>query len=197
MIFNHDISTFLFHCRRIIVKLDSNGDITIWGVQQQVKSSSWNWLVNRKTCICHYKTYHHFLIAAPEFVLFSCYLFLFSSWSALVILAVGRISDFSVLAGEDSGKVVIWDLRPVRREEDEKNESIPKLLCQMDNHLGENETVKWLVMLNRNSILIKTFAVFFFNIGDVVILISIQCKSRRGGVSMTNIQRICGFFWRF
>lgn len=27
-------------------------------------------------------------------------------------------------------------MAPVTREEDEKNENIPKLLCQMDNHLG-------------------------------------------------------------
>jgi len=32
--------------------------------------------------------------------------------------------------------VVIWNMAPVLREEDEKNENIPKLLCQMDNHLG-------------------------------------------------------------
>lgn len=32
--------------------------------------------------------------------------------------------------------MVIWNMAPVLREEDEKNENIPKLLCQMDNHLG-------------------------------------------------------------
>ncbi|KAG7232419.1 hypothetical protein INR49_008882 [Caranx melampygus] len=36
---------------------------------------------------------------------------------------------------EDSGKVMIWNMAPVLREEDEKNENIPKMLCQMDNHL--------------------------------------------------------------
>lgn len=39
-------------------------------------------------------------------------------------------------SGEDSGKVMIWNMAPVLREEDEKNENIPKMLCQMDNHLG-------------------------------------------------------------
>lgn len=39
--------------------------------------------------------------------------------------------------GEDSGKVMIWNMAPVLREEDEKNENIPKMLCQMDNHLGK------------------------------------------------------------
>ncbi|XP_062874027.1 protein HIRA [Trichomycterus rosablanca] len=45
--------------------------------------------------------------------------------------------------GEDSGKVVIWNMAPVLREEDEKNESVPKLLCQMDNHLACVNCVRW------------------------------------------------------
>uniref|UniRef100_A0A8C1SRN6 Protein HIRA n=1 Tax=Cyprinus carpio TaxID=7962 RepID=A0A8C1SRN6_CYPCA len=45
--------------------------------------------------------------------------------------------------GEDSGKVVIWNMAPVLREEDEKNENIPKLLCQMDNHLACVNCVRW------------------------------------------------------
>lgn len=40
------------------------------------------------------------------------------------------------ISGEDSGKVMIWNMAPVLREEDEKNENVPKMLCQMDNHLG-------------------------------------------------------------
>lgn len=31
---------------------------------------------------------------------------------------------------------MIWNMAPVLKEEDEKNENIPKMLCQMDNHLG-------------------------------------------------------------
>ncbi|XP_075390680.1 protein HIRA isoform X1 [Tenrec ecaudatus] len=38
--------------------------------------------------------------------------------------------------GQDSGKVVIWNMSPVLQEDDEKDENIPKMLCQMDNHLG-------------------------------------------------------------
>ena len=38
--------------------------------------------------------------------------------------------------GDDSGKVTIWNMAPVKNEEDEMNENVPKLLCQMDNHLG-------------------------------------------------------------
>ncbi|MCI4392934.1 hypothetical protein PGIGA_G00151660 [Pangasianodon gigas] len=45
--------------------------------------------------------------------------------------------------GEDSGKVVIWNMAPVLREEDEKNENVPKLLCQMDNHLACVNCVRW------------------------------------------------------
>ncbi|XP_015272382.1 PREDICTED: protein HIRA [Gekko japonicus] len=45
--------------------------------------------------------------------------------------------------GEDSGKVVIWNMAPVLKEEDEKNENIPKMLCQMDNHLACVNCVRW------------------------------------------------------
>uniref|UniRef100_A0A8C8CRX9 Protein HIRA n=1 Tax=Oncorhynchus tshawytscha TaxID=74940 RepID=A0A8C8CRX9_ONCTS len=45
--------------------------------------------------------------------------------------------------GEDSGKVVIWNMAPVLREEDEKNVNIPKMLCQMDNHLACVNCVRW------------------------------------------------------
>lgn len=45
--------------------------------------------------------------------------------------------------GQDSGKVVIWNMPPVVKEEDEKNESIPKMLCQMDNHLACVNCVRW------------------------------------------------------
>uniref|UniRef100_A0A3P9CXJ3 Protein HIRA n=1 Tax=Maylandia zebra TaxID=106582 RepID=A0A3P9CXJ3_9CICH len=45
--------------------------------------------------------------------------------------------------GEDSGKVMIWNMAPVLREEDEKNENISKMLCQMDNHLACVNCVRW------------------------------------------------------
>lgn len=40
------------------------------------------------------------------------------------------------LVGENSGLVIIWNLAPIRDETIEKDEKIPKRLCQMDNHLG-------------------------------------------------------------
>uniref|UniRef100_A0A6I8QB75 Protein HIRA n=2 Tax=Xenopus tropicalis TaxID=8364 RepID=A0A6I8QB75_XENTR len=45
--------------------------------------------------------------------------------------------------GQDSGKVVIWNMPPLLKEEDEKNENIPKMLCQMDNHLACVNCVRW------------------------------------------------------
>lgn len=42
----------------------------------------------------------------------------------------------SSVPGQDSGKVVIWNMSPVLQEDDEKDENVPKMLCQMDNHLG-------------------------------------------------------------
>lgn len=51
---------------------------------------------------------------------------------------------FSLSLGQDSGKVVIWNMAPVLKEDDEKNENVPKMLCQMDNHLG---TVEWISVL--------------------------------------------------
>ncbi|OXB62179.1 hypothetical protein ASZ78_015361 [Callipepla squamata] len=45
--------------------------------------------------------------------------------------------------GQDSGKVVIWNMAPVLKEDDEKNENIPKMLCQMDNHLACVNCVRW------------------------------------------------------
>ena len=38
--------------------------------------------------------------------------------------------------GESSGKVVIWNMAPVRCEKDDKDKNVPKVLCQMDHHLG-------------------------------------------------------------
>ncbi|XP_068748339.1 protein HIRA-like [Montipora capricornis] len=45
--------------------------------------------------------------------------------------------------GDDSGKVTIWNMAPVKNEEDEMNENVPKLLCQMDNHLACVNCVRW------------------------------------------------------
>ena len=43
---------------------------------------------------------------------------------------------FLCKSGDQSGKIVIWNMAPVRDENKEKDENVPKMLCQMDNHLG-------------------------------------------------------------
>lgn len=37
-------------------------------------------------------------------------------------------------------------MAPVLKEEDEKNENIPKMLCQMDNHLGNRSVVGFFLL---------------------------------------------------
>ena len=39
--------------------------------------------------------------------------------------------------GEDSGRIVIWNIGPVVDEKMEADENVPKLLCQIDDHTGE------------------------------------------------------------
>lgn len=38
--------------------------------------------------------------------------------------------------GGQGGRIVIWNIAPVLSESDEDDPKIPKMLCQMDNHLG-------------------------------------------------------------
>ncbi|XP_037935794.1 protein HIRA homolog [Teleopsis dalmanni] len=45
--------------------------------------------------------------------------------------------------GMDSGRVVIWNLLPVLSEKIELDNSVPKILCQMDNHLACVNCVRW------------------------------------------------------
>uniref|UniRef100_K1PS44 Protein HIRA n=1 Tax=Magallana gigas TaxID=29159 RepID=K1PS44_MAGGI len=45
--------------------------------------------------------------------------------------------------GDDSGKVVIWNFEPVRDEKAEKDENVPRVLCQMNNHLACVNCVRW------------------------------------------------------
>lgn len=40
--------------------------------------------------------------------------------------------------GTDSGRVVIWNFDTVLNEDSEYDENIPKMLCQIDSHLGES-----------------------------------------------------------
>lgn len=45
--------------------------------------------------------------------------------------------------GKDSGRVTIWNLGPIIHQDYEKNENVPKLLCQLDNHLSCVNCVRW------------------------------------------------------
>lgn len=41
------------------------------------------------------------------------------------------------LEGEDSGRVVIWNMAPVADPATEMDDKVPKMLCQLNNHLGK------------------------------------------------------------
>ncbi|KAH8284272.1 hypothetical protein KR044_008208, partial [Drosophila immigrans] len=45
--------------------------------------------------------------------------------------------------GNDSGRVVIWNMKPVLSDKDENDASVPKMLCQMDQHLACVNCVRW------------------------------------------------------
>ncbi|XP_069984346.1 protein HIRA isoform X1 [Penaeus vannamei] len=46
--------------------------------------------------------------------------------------------------GQDSsGRVVVWNLKPVALEKYEEDEKVPKLLCMLDQHLGCVNCVRW------------------------------------------------------
>ncbi|XP_046386509.1 protein HIRA isoform X2 [Ischnura elegans] len=47
--------------------------------------------------------------------------------------------------GEDSGRVVIWNMAPVVSHKSEMDENVPKMLCQIDNHLACVNCVRWSV----------------------------------------------------
>lgn len=45
--------------------------------------------------------------------------------------------------GKYSGRIAIWNLRAVTEEAVERDENVPKLLCNLDNHLSCVNTVRW------------------------------------------------------
>lgn len=45
--------------------------------------------------------------------------------------------------GESGGKVIIWNVAPLIAEDAELDPKIPKILCQMDNHLACVNVVRW------------------------------------------------------
>ena len=45
--------------------------------------------------------------------------------------------------GDDSGKIVVWNFAPVMNAQAEVSSSTPKVLCEMTNHLGCVNCVRW------------------------------------------------------
>ncbi|CAH1955908.1 unnamed protein product [Acanthoscelides obtectus] len=45
--------------------------------------------------------------------------------------------------GGSGGRIVIWNIGPVLHEDEELNHKIPKMLCQMDNHIACVNVVRW------------------------------------------------------
>jgi protein HIRA/HIR1 len=39
--------------------------------------------------------------------------------------------------GDDCGKIIIWNMGPILDKEKEHDENIPKVLSQMDHHIGK------------------------------------------------------------
>ena len=38
--------------------------------------------------------------------------------------------------GDDCGRVTVWNMAPIINSKLQKDSSVPKMLCQMDNHLA-------------------------------------------------------------
>lgn len=45
--------------------------------------------------------------------------------------------------GDDCGRVTVWNLVPIINPKLQKDSSVPKMLCQMDNHLACVNSVRW------------------------------------------------------
>ena len=45
--------------------------------------------------------------------------------------------------GDDCGKIVVWNFAPVKSHQDEVSKTTPKILCEMTNHLGCVNCVRW------------------------------------------------------
>ena len=45
--------------------------------------------------------------------------------------------------GEDCGRVSIWNIKPILDEKAARDKEVPKLLTQMDHHLGCVNCVRW------------------------------------------------------
>lgn len=54
----------------------------------------------------------------------------------------------NLILGGDSGRVVIWNIEPVIDETAELDPNVPKMLCQLDNHLGTIYFIFFFIIVN-------------------------------------------------
>ena len=45
--------------------------------------------------------------------------------------------------GDDCGRVTVWNMAPILNPKLQKDPNVPKMLCQMDNHLACVNCVRW------------------------------------------------------
>ncbi|XP_073830443.1 histone cell cycle regulator-like protein [Musca autumnalis] len=81
--------------------------------------------------------------------------------------------------GVDSGRVVIWNLLPVLSEKAEMDDSVPKMLCQMDNHLACVNCVRW----SQNGLMLASCS------DDKLVMIWKQLKGPSGVFGTGGIQK--------
>ncbi|XP_013116021.1 protein HIRA homolog [Stomoxys calcitrans] len=81
--------------------------------------------------------------------------------------------------GADSGRIVIWNLLPVLSEKDELDENVPKMLCQMDNHLACVNCVRW----SQNGLMLASCS------DDKLVMIWKQSKGSSGVFGTGGIQK--------
>ena len=78
--------------------------------------------------------------------------------------------------GDDSGKVIIWNMASVKNEKAEKDPTVPKLLSEMTNHLGCVNCVRWSVDGN-----------MLASGGDDAIVMIWQLRQLHGGQSSSRV----------
>lgn len=85
-------------------------------------------------------------IISPEYFTISIYAF-FPAPPDKPIFSLDIHPDGTRVAtggqGSDCGRVTIWNMLPIKNEKDEQDAAQPKMLCQMDNHLGCVNCVRW------------------------------------------------------
>ena len=74
--------------------------------------------------------------------------------------------------GDDCGRVTVWNMAPILNPKLQKDPNVPKMLCQMDNHLACVNCVRW-----------SNSGKYLASAGEIII---IWTKSAYGGGSGIN-----------